>query len=485
MKNYILFFLILLSFGAHSKGKTGLTIRGEIHNAKIPSEIVRLNYNSSVGWGFKSERVVECKIKNNRFQFHIDDIHEIGYIKFVFINSKEDFGLNELLIEPGDDISMKIYNPKYRCVSPNLIFTGKGKEKLNFQNTVVEITEQLVSKLHKRTNNWIDAYNLETLIDDSVKNTCLTLLRSPKLMVSKQVFEILKFDIRCRGPFEFVLSLGMNYKEEKEIDDVDLLNKYRSYISIKSPSDFVSDKSKYYTDFIIWKEIVESRQGMIKPYSKMYVFPKLFNKVTEKYSGITRDKILAFLSGSSIPKDSSQYYRNLTLRIVKNKKYREIILSNKRINGLKFYNFKLEDSHGETVSLSDFKNKVIVLDFYFNGCENCAVLTENIKPVKKEFEKNPNVVFLSINVDKSKIRFLSAVKSGQYTDDKSINLWTNGEGENHKLIKYYQFSGYPQVIILDKKGQILEGLPPLPSNTSDPNILKLIEIINKGIATNI
>ena len=61
--------------------------------------------------------------------------------------------------------------------------------------------------------------------------------------------------------------------------------------------------------------------------------------------------------------------------------------------------FGLKDADGKTVRLSDYKGKVVLLDFWATWCGPCREALPHIKEIAKKFHDQPLVV-ISINLDK-------------------------------------------------------------------------------------
>jgi cytochrome oxidase Cu insertion factor (SCO1/SenC/PrrC family) len=135
------------------------------------------------------------------------------------------------------------------------------------------------------------------------------------------------------------------------------------------------------------------------------------------------------------------------------------------------YNFSLPDVNGNYISLKDLKGKAVLIDFWFTGCTACIsfhkVLEKNIVP----FYKDADVVFVTIGLDTEKEKWLKSVKTGFYTNDYSINLFTEGLGFAHPLATYYNIQGCPTLLLIDPKGNISSANP-----AWDP--VKLCEEIN-------
>ncbi|MFT4203048.1 MAG: TlpA disulfide reductase family protein [Chitinophagaceae bacterium] len=60
-------------------------------------------------------------------------------------------------------------------------------------------------------------------------------------------------------------------------------------------------------------------------------------------------------------------------------------------------NFSLKNLEGKTVSLSDYKGKVVILDFWATWCGPCKMSFPGMQLAVNKYKDNPNVVFLFID----------------------------------------------------------------------------------------
>lgn len=108
------------------------------------------------------------------------------------------------------------------------------------------------------------------------------------------------------------------------------------------------------------------------------------------------------------------------------------------------------------------------MDFWFTGCHACRGLYEYLlKPVIEKYKKAEDVVFISVGVDKSKDLWLTSVKEETYSSRDEINLYTEGLGRYHDILKHYFILGFPTVVMISKDGQIITTSPPRPKNRAD------------------
>jgi len=108
--------------------------------------------------------------------------------------------------------------------------------------------------------------------------------------------------------------------------------------------------------------------------------------------------------------------------------------------------FTLPDEKGENVSLSSFKGKYVVLDFWGTWCGVC------IKGIPKMKEYNlkcrGKVEFISICCRDDKNSWLAALKKYRMS-------WTSLFAEDLQIPERYGVEGYPTKIIIDKEGKIV------------------------------
>jgi peroxiredoxin len=107
--------------------------------------------------------------------------------------------------------------------------------------------------------------------------------------------------------------------------------------------------------------------------------------------------------------------------------------------------FSLPNEKGKTVSLSDFKGKYVVLEFWGTWCGYCV---KDIPPMKEYYKKyNSKVEFVSIACRDSESRWKAAI-------EKYRMNWVNLLNEDEKLPTTYGIEGYPTKIIINPEGVI-------------------------------
>jgi cytochrome c biogenesis protein CcmG/thiol:disulfide interchange protein DsbE len=110
--------------------------------------------------------------------------------------------------------------------------------------------------------------------------------------------------------------------------------------------------------------------------------------------------------------------------------------------------FSLKDINGKEVSLSDFKGKVVILDFWATWCGPCrSEIPDFIALQKKYGGKGLQVIGISVDKDKNAL--------SKFYKDNGMNYpvaLTDGAVES----KYGGIRGIPTTFIIDKSGKIVK-----------------------------
>ena len=112
--------------------------------------------------------------------------------------------------------------------------------------------------------------------------------------------------------------------------------------------------------------------------------------------------------------------------------------------------FTVKDTTGKDVSLSSFKGKYVLLDFWASWCKPCREENPNVVAAYKEF-KDKNFAIFSISMDSSKLAWKTAIEADGLT-------WNHGSdfmSWESPLVKKYKFEGIPFNVLIDPSGKII------------------------------
>lgn len=109
--------------------------------------------------------------------------------------------------------------------------------------------------------------------------------------------------------------------------------------------------------------------------------------------------------------------------------------------------FTLADQNGQPVSLTEFKGKVVYLNFWASWCKPCMAKMDQLKSIQGQLE-NQGVVFLNVSLDRQESTWMETLSA---KDIRGKNLFANGDIESN-VAKSYQIKVLPQYYIIDKNG---------------------------------
>lgn len=140
-------------------------------------------------------------------------------------------------------------------------------------------------------------------------------------------------------------------------------------------------------------------------------------------------------------------------------------------------NFELKHEKGETVSLADFNNSIVYLDFWDTHCAPCINEFKNYDKKFHEKYKQHKIVhiYICFSNDEDKWR-----KDIAKYDLKGVNLITQS-GKDNALYKDYAFSAFPHYVLIGRSGKIYKNGCERPSKMLDlteNSLDKLLKIDN-------
>jgi peroxiredoxin len=112
--------------------------------------------------------------------------------------------------------------------------------------------------------------------------------------------------------------------------------------------------------------------------------------------------------------------------------------------------FTLPDVSGKNVSLSSFKGKFVLVDFWASWCGPCRQENPNVVSVYNQF-KNKNFTVLGVSLDKSKDKWLQAIKDDglTWTHVSDLKQW------DAAVVSLYGINAIPTNMLLDPQGKII------------------------------
>jgi cytochrome c biogenesis protein CcmG, thiol:disulfide interchange protein DsbE len=126
--------------------------------------------------------------------------------------------------------------------------------------------------------------------------------------------------------------------------------------------------------------------------------------------------------------------------------------------------FSITADNGQTVSLPDFKGKLLVLNFWASWCQPCVQETPSLSRFAQQFA-DKGVVVLGVSVDKDQRAYNAFV---QRFHPAFLTVREN------KLHEDFGTFMYPETYIIDAKGKVLKKIAEA-ADWSDPQLAQYVD----------
>jgi thiol-disulfide isomerase/thioredoxin len=403
---------------------------------------------------------VTGRFDNGTFRYLLPVTGYPQYISFQ-VNGKP--VITNALVEPTDSICITIME------SGKYAVTGRGKEKWSCRKLLDSLifNQDFGRKMRNKDDPGDSVSWLETL------HSAKALLQRPGQNISAMAYTSL-----LTGRISFLASERLatlpailakdSLKHASWVKTE--LNSMESCIQeiISTQYDSLLSLCFEFPELLVKKMQVDKYTSMFKRWD----LDQMFVSLSEKYTGVLESRVLF---GLLIVNRKSETFLPLARKqlpyIADPRQLRVLFKMVEEENpGTQLSAASFKDGNNKSIQLNEFRDSVILLDFWYTGCHACIKMQESLAPLEEKL-KDKAFRIVSVSIDRDLNLWKKSVASGNYTNSRHVNLRTGSEGDDHPFIKQFQISSYPTLMLIDKSGKLITtGVP-------DPRFGKLNELI--------
>lgn len=433
------------------------------------SLLPKIYRDGTIKWSIETERPVELYING------LDDI----------------FGDFNAIMEPGDSVFINQN-------SMGAEFSGRGFEKLKVLYDIYKSRRHIKplknnSDLSKSLGDYFEASSYISARVAQVEDV----LDTYKQVISPFAYSYLRatliFDLETRRIHKFH-SLWQ-IRDKFGIAIADLIRIYDTTIANSSAAKIIREFQEssivvrrdflfYYNRIACMRENHFARIESIEDFIIEYYY-----FANRNFEGVMRESLLSFILTSRLIREIGftnkvevileEYYS----RLGNNQKYIsrvrefEVLTRKRRLeSGRQAPELELIDPNGTSLTLRDFKGKLILIDFNQSHCYESISMEEAIRKVRHAFKDNPNVMFLTISFDTSRSQsFMGEGSVKPVLIREGINSYTAKAKSSSALLRRFAIDSFPYLHLIDQSGRVLVNPVPDPRSDGGENLTKIMQ----------
>jgi len=465
---YILF-LLLFTVTAFAQNKNEANKRAyislDLKEVLNPGDTVKIILQHAPSY-YRDAYEIVSGIVNKKSRINFNWIKLTKDSKISFSNSKIKFGLTNYRVEKGDSINVRV---GIGSEGPVVLFTGKGHQKYIAKYTIDSIAKKWLADKNAANGATfeIGEPTVAQVKDTHRKSSDrlgrqLAGLEFFRDSIGKDAYALLKADLIGENYRGRIKSMRLAYLLSKFNDSVryEIEKLHDLYTPMGETEQKIFPVSDMYIVAIYDSELMKI---YLENPSNPDRGKKLYTLIKQKFTGETRNNLIVAHLLSKAIQQNSAFDEMITdaLEVVKDANQQEVLTMQLGINkkGAQAFNFKLPDADNKYVSLSDYKGKVVLINYWSSTCGFCKqfdiLLREKIIPA---FKGNEDVKIISINLDPNINVWRKGMADAGLDKSVNVNLFSEGLAFEHPLIKYYRINSIPWLMLIDQDGKMYKSI---------------------------
>lgn len=447
----VLLCLILLPFTL-TAGTNAILIKGKVENAT--NDTLRFHWLAH-HFADREEQAVVLLDKKKNYTVTINQSSPV-YLNLSYGNTSW-----LLYAIPGDTLTVELKGKKgeYKPV-----FTGKR----GGDNTVLQEYMQQFKDNRKDIEQHLrsDSAFVFRKYRDTLEQRSMRFIRERKSKVSPGFYQQLTSDIRYAACID-----KMNYLKRNRMysirpgEEETTLPGYFDFLyrrGIVNDSALVSPAYTRFIDLYLFHQYLRTvnftRSKMNVTSEELYSYAKVI------YDNKTLEQELVNLFRFAMTREETKG-AEMILADLQQRKFDTTVINpmERQLIRLKAFgpgamapDFKLLDLDGKPVSLSDFRGKVVYLDFWASWCGPCMREMPASAELKKKFA-GKDIAFLYVSLDSEEQKWRDAIKN-KNIEGKHLIV---GKSD---VTQVYRISSIPRYIIINRKGELVDINAARPSD---------------------
>ncbi len=136
------------------------------------------------------------------------------------------------------------------------------------------------------------------------------------------------------------------------------------------------------------------------------------------------------------------YFGKMLQQVIKEKKIGAV--------GTDAIDFVQNDTEGKPVTLSSFRGKFVLVDFWASWCKPCRMENPNVVEAYEKFRRR-NFTVLGVSLDRAREPWIKAIQDDKlaWTQVSDLKFW------NNEVAAKYRIQSIPQNFLIDPNGKIV------------------------------